>query len=246
MALQLLFWGMSFLNKHIFFDLDRTLWDFDRNSKMALNSILEKENLIDKCLGFESFHKVYEQKNKLLWKKYGKGKLTKEALRYERFRAALKVFNVLDEEQICRIGDAYVELSPKQTVLFPNALAVLQDLKTMGFNLHIITNGFVEVQYKKMENTGLRPFFEVIVCSEDIGFNKPHPSIFEHAMREAKAKPTCSLMIGDDYRADISGAINAGMHAIWFEPNLKNTLRFENRITALNEIPQRAARLLGS
>ena len=237
---------MSFLNKHIFFDLDRTLWDFDSNSKFALRYILEQEELLEKCLGFDSFYKVYHQKNALLWKKYGRGKITKDVLRYERFRSALKVFNVVNEEQILRIGDAYVEISPKQKLLFPNALNVLADLKSMGFNLHIITNGFVEVQFEKMENTGLSPFFDVVVCSEHIGFNKPHPNIFKHALKEANAEAHNSVMIGDDYRADISGAINAGMHALWFEPNENNTLKFENRITDLNEIPQRAAKLLNT
>jgi len=237
---------MSFSNKHIFFDLDRTLWDFDSNSIFALNFILEQEGLLVKCLGFDSFYKVYHQKNSLLWKKYGKGKLSKEELRYERFRSTLKVFNIVDEELIRRIGDAYVQISPKQKLLFPNALNVLADLKSMGFNLHIITNGFVEVQFEKMENAGLSPFFDVVVCSEHIGFNKPHPNIFNHAMNEAKTKGCNSLMVGDDYRADISGAINAGMHALWFEPNLKNGLKFENRIMDLNEIPQKAAQLLSA
>jgi putative hydrolase of the HAD superfamily len=102
------------------------------------------------------------------------------------------------------------------------------------------------VQFEKLENAGLSPFFDVIVCSEHIGFNKPHPNIFNHAMNEAKTKGCNSLMVGDDYRADISGAINAGMHALWFEPNLKNGLKFENRITDLNEIPQKAAQLLSA
>ena len=237
---------MSFSNKHIFFDLDRTLWDFDSNSIYALNLILEQEGLLAKCFGFDSFYKVYHQRNSLLWKKYGKGKLSKEELRYERFRSTLKVFNVVDEELIRRIGDAYVDISPKQKLLFPNALSVLADLKSMGFNLHIITNGFVEVQFEKLENAGLSPFFDVVVCSEHIGFNKPHPNIFNHAMSEAKTKGSHSLMIGDDYRADISGALSAGMHAIWFEPNEKNTLKFENRITDLIEIPQKAAQLLSA
>ena len=116
----------------------------------------------------------------------------------------------------------------------------------MGFNLHIITNGFVEVQFEKMQNAGLSPFFDVVVCSEHIGFSKPHPNIFKHALKEANAEAHNSVMIGDDYRADISGAINAGMHALWFEPNENNTLKFENRITDLNEIPQKAAQLLSA
>ena len=235
---------MSYSDRHLFFDLDRTLWDFDANSEFALRTILEQEKLLDACHGFEHFHKVYRNKNAALWKKYGQGKLAKEALRYERFRATLKVYGLHDEDQIKRIGDAYVEISPRQTRLFPNAIEVLTDLKTMGFTLHIITNGFTEVQYEKLNNCLLSPFFDVVVCSEHIGYNKPHQKIFKHALDLAGAKPENSLMVGDDYHADIAGALQSGMQAIWFEPNLRNTLKFEHRIYDLNEVPQKAAMLL--
>jgi len=230
--------------KHLFFDLDRTLWDFDQNSEVALRHILEEEALIPKVESFERFHKVYIQQNAHLWKLYGKGKIKKEELRYERFRAALRKFKIQDEALVHRIGDAYVSISPRQKVLFPNAIQTLKELKSMGFTLHIITNGFQEVQLIKLENCGLHSFFDLIVCSEIIGKNKPDPAIFKYAMREAGANPSDSLMIGDDYHIDIAGALQVGMNAIHFDPIEKYKYRYEWVVSDLAQLPEMIIRLM--
>ncbi len=230
--------------KHIFFDLDRTLWDFDRNSEMALRQIFEAEKFFPQIESFERFHKVYIQQNAHLWKLYGKGKIKKEDLRYERFRATLNKFKIRDEQVIRRIGDAYVTISPKQTRLFPNAIETLRELKKMGFNLHIITNGFQEVQHVKLENCGMYPFFDVIVCSEVIGKNKPDPAIFKYAMKEAAAAPVDSLMIGDDYHIDVAGALQVGMHAIHFNPEGRNRYNYDWMISDLAHLPEMIIRLM--
>lgn len=237
---------MSFSDKHLFFDLDRTLWDFEANSEAALKHILETENLVEKTGSFEHFHEVYIQQNALLWKEYGEGKITKESLRYERFRLTLHAFSIDDEDLVHRMGDAYVEISPRQTKLFPETIETLESLKKIGFNLHIITNGFQEVQFVKLENSGIRNFFDIIVCSEFIGQNKPSKAIFDFALENAGAKAEKSLMIGDDYHADISGSINAGMQAILFDPYKSSTYNYEWTIRELSEIPSLAIRLLGT
>lgn len=230
--------------KHIFFDLDRTLWDFDQNSEVALRHILEVEDLISKVESFERFHKVYIQQNAHLWKLYGKGKIKKDELRYERFRAALRKFKITDEDLIKRVGDSYVTISPRQKVLFPNTLETLIELKSMGFTLHIITNGFQEVQQIKLENCGLISFFDLIICSEVIGKNKPDPAIFNYALKEAGANPMDAIMIGDDYHIDVAGALQVGMHAIHFDPIEKNKYRYDWVISDLSELPQMVIRLM--
>ena len=237
---------MAFSDKHIFFDLDRTLWDFEANSEAALRQILATENLIEKTTSFEHFHEVYVQQNALLWREYGEGKITKEALRYERFRLTLHAFEIDDEALVHRMGDAYVEISPRQTKLFPETIETLESLKKIGFNLHIITNGFQEVQFIKLENSGIRTFFDIIVCSEFVGQNKPSKAIFDFALKNAGAKAEKSLMIGDDYHADVSGAINAGMQAIFFDPSEESKYNYEWTVKELREIPELAIRLLGT
>jgi putative hydrolase of the HAD superfamily len=220
------------------------LWDFDKNSEFALREILKEEKLEKVCGNFNNFHQKYVQENKRLWHDYGLGLLSKEVLRYERFYQTLLLFNMDDLDLAKRMGDAYVDLSPRQTQLFPNAKETLNELQNIGFQMHIITNGFSEVQYIKLENCGLIKFFDVIVCSEIIGKNKPDPLIFSHALSKAKANAHNSLMIGDDYHADINGAIQSGMQAILFDPHEKEKTNFEYVIKDLSEIPSLSIQLL--
>lgn len=235
---------MPYSDKHIFFDLDRTLWDFDKNSETALKILFEQERLHTYISDFEVFHKEYKNRNQALWIRYGKGKITKDELRYERFRSTFKKLGIHNEVLVRNFGDGYVEISPKQTCLKPFAKNVLMDLKDMNFNLHIITNGFAEVQSIKMNCAGLDPFFDAIICSEDIGHNKPDKRIFHHAFLKSGASKEVSLMVGDDYKADIMGALNAGMKAIWYDSENYRKSKYEAKVTCLSEIPQLAAKLL--
>lgn len=235
---------MPFSEQHLFFDLDRTLWDFDKNSETALRLLFKEEELEVATGGFEHFHKQYVYQNAHLWKLYGKGIVKKEELRYERFRVTLKHFKIQDEALVRRLSDAYVAISPLQTGLFPKAVETLQNLKQMGYQLHIITNGFQEVQFVKLENCGMRAFFDVVVCSEFVGKNKPDPAIFKYALNQAGAVAEKSVMIGDDYHVDVAGALRAGMKAIWFDPSGKNQYNYENSIAALELLPEMLPRLL--
>ncbi len=229
---------MPFTDQHLFFDLDRTLWDFDKNSEIALRSLFETEELAAKIGGFEQFHKQYVYQNAHLWKLYGKGIIKKDELRFERFRVTLKHFKLQDEALVRRLSDAYVAISPLQTALFPKAIETLEALQQMGYKLHIITNGFQEVQFVKLENCGMRAFFDVVVCSEFVGKNKPDPAIFKYALNQAGAKAEKSVMIGDDYHVDVAGALRAGMQAVWFDPTAKNTYNYENCIAELGVLPE--------
>jgi putative hydrolase of the HAD superfamily len=130
----------------------------------------------------------------------------------------LNHFSINDEDLVKKLSDGYVELSPQQTALFPNAIETLKELEKEGYTMHIITNGFKEVQYIKLKNSGLINFFDVIVCSEDVGYNKPNPAIFKHALTKANASTTDSVMIGDDFEVDVLGALNYGMKGILFDP----------------------------
>lgn len=235
---------MPFSKHHLFFDLDRTLWDFDKNSEIALRQLFNEEELEAQIGGFDHFHQQYVYQNAHLWKLYGKGKIKKDDLRYERFRVTLKHFKIKDEALVRRLSDAYVEISPRQTALFPRAIETLSELKQMGFQLHIITNGFEEVQFIKLENCGMRPFFDVVVCSEFVGKNKPDPAIFNYALNQAGAQAAQSVMIGDDYHVDVAGALRAGLHAVWFDPTAKNSFNYEHCISALEVLPALLPKLL--
>lgn len=204
--------------KHIFFDLDRTLWDFERNSKQALMNMFENYNLRNHMKSFESFHHAYKNINAKLWQQYGKGKISKDELRSKRFNDTLKQFQINDTQLAIILGDEYVKTSPFQTHIFPGTHEVLTQLKNEDYKLHIITNGFKEVQFIKLEQCNLLPYFDVILCSEDVGENKPSINVFKHALNNAGAKPNESIMIGDDYHVDVIGAENAGMVGVLFDP----------------------------
>ncbi len=225
--------------KHLFFDLDRTLWDFETNSKNALKILFDTHALDREIKSFESFHKSYKTHNARLWNQYGKGKLSKEILRVKRFDDTLKQYQIFNKELAEKIADGYVEISPHQTNVFPGTHDTLGYLKKESYQMHIITNGFKEVQFIKLENSGLLEYFDIIVCSEDVGKNKPEPDVFHHSLQQAGAKKEESVMIGDDYKVDIVGASNIGMSAILFDPGKKyKEGTHEWHIDHLEKIPE--------
>ena len=223
--------------RHLFFDLDRTLWDFEVNSKKALNKCYEHFNLSTIFSHFIQFHSIYSTINNDLWKKYGKGKITKDALRIERFRKTLAKVNCLDSELSEKLNIYYVDNAPKETQLFPNTKITLEELKK-NYRLHIITNGFQEAQFDKLKNAGIFNYFTTIVCSEMVGKNKPHIEIFKYAMNTANATPNESIMIGDDLLVDIIGAIQSGMQGVLFDPNDKYIKsKHQQKIKNIAELP---------
>ena len=204
--------------KHIFFDLDHTLWDFATNSKIALRQIFAENQLAERGIpSFEKFYDKYVPINDRYWARYHNNIVTKEQLRHGRFHDSLKEFKINDAELAERMAESYITISPRMTALFPDAVEILGYLQRK-YKLHLITNGFAEVQWIKIENSGLKPFFEHIIISEEVGTQKPDKVIFEIAMDRAATHADECIMIGDNYNTDIVGAQNAGMDQIFFNP----------------------------
>jgi putative hydrolase of the HAD superfamily len=226
-------------NKHLFFDLDRTLWDFEKNSKQALKSMFKYFELESTALDFQQFYSTYFTVNQRMWRDLGKGYITRDELRVGRFLKTLQILNLsLGREK--EMALFYTTASPIQTNLLPGAIETLDYLKKEKYNLHIITNGFREVQEIKLKNGNLEQSFQVGVCSEDVEKAKPNREIFQHAMRLAKVKPENSCMIGDDYEVDYLGALRAGMKSVLFNHQGKYKVRKEDEsITDLRDLPAR-------
>lgn len=203
---------------HLFFDLDNTLWDFSANSLLAMKLTLEQNGILEKLESFESFFQVYEQINKSLWSDYHSKKITKQILIVERFALSFKEFGIFHHDWQ-ELNRQYLENMALQTDLFPGTLETLSYLKEKGYQMHIITNGFREVQHAKLNNCGLAGFFTKVFISEEIQTTKPHRQIFEHALKSTNALKKKSVMIGDSWETDIEGALEFGMDQIYFCPS---------------------------
>lgn len=227
------------LYKHIFFDLDHTLWDFETNATETLGEIYSHFRLKDKGVASASgFINMYKSINEKMWDDYEKGKISKEYLRTRRYYKTLLSFGIKDNKLSEKIGEFYIKESPKKTNLFPRAIETLSYLAEK-YKMHIITNGFVEVQYLKLKNSGLRNYFEKIIISEEVGSNKPEKKIFSHALMSAGAKKQESVMIGDNLGTDILGAKNSGLDQCFFNPSKKEhkeKITFE--ISSLDELKE--------
>ncbi|WP_249684774.1 YjjG family noncanonical pyrimidine nucleotidase [Flavobacterium sp. CYK-55] len=202
--------------QHIFFDLDHTLWDFDTNSEKAFEVIFQ--DLFPE-LNINAFLMHYIPINQACWKLYQVDKITHETLRYERLKQSFDALKLpVTDAQIDYISEAYIALLPEFNHLFEHTHETLGYLQ-QRYDLHIITNGFAEVQFKKMTRSHLSPYFKTITNSEQAGAKKPNPIIFEHALKVAKADKQQSIMVGDSIEADILGALDFGMQAVFFNPN---------------------------
>lgn len=208
---------------HLFFDLDNTLWDFTTNSRLAMEQTLEQTKLIQRLSSFDSFFSVYEQINHSLWDEYHSKKITKQKLIVERFSRSMQTFGIHDYDWI-ELNRLYLENMALQTQLFPGTLETLTTLKIKGYQMHIITNGFREVQYSKLTNCGLARFFTKVFISEEIHTTKPHRQIFEHALKSTNAPKKRSIMIGDSWEIDIVGAREFGMDQIMFLNQERNPI----------------------
>ncbi len=198
---------------HIFFDLDHTLWDFDKNSEMAFGMIFEKDF---PEINIDDFIKVYAPINQAVWKLYQKDEITSEELRYLRLKQSFDALKIeISDIQIDEIANEYIMLLLENNHLFDGTIEVLDYLKS-NYSLHIITNGFAEVQDKKLSNSGIAKYFETITNSENAGAKKPNPIIYDYALEYANANKETSIMIGDCIDADVNGALDFGIDAIYF------------------------------
>lgn len=207
--------------KDIFFDLDHTIWDFDRNAEETLHELYHLYAL--KEIGLHSadqFIEVYTGNNHALWADYHLGKISKEVLRETRFSKTFTDMGVPADLVPSKFEDDYVRICPTKTNLFPQAHETLTYLSAK-YKLHLISNGFQESTEMKIEKTALGSYFDTIVISECVGYNKPDKAIFEFALKGANATVAESLMIGDSIEADIRGAQAFGMKAIFFNPERK-------------------------
>jgi putative hydrolase of the HAD superfamily len=201
--------------KHLFFDLDHTLWDFDANARETLLQLHIDLKLPEKGIhDFDRFHKNYLEHNERLWAKYRNGHIKQDELRLKRMWLTLLDFKIADEDLAKQLSELFLQLLPSRTILFPDTKEVLQYLKNKGYALHLITNGFEETQHSKLRNSGLDHFFKVVVTSEGSNSLKPQKEIFEFALNKTGATVEESLMIGDTPDVDIAGAFTVGMDAV--------------------------------
>lgn len=202
--------------KHLFFDLDRTIWDFETNSKETITELLDR--YFKKKAGqltFDKFYQVYQKINAELWMNYREAKITKDELRRARFYRSLLAFGIDEAELALEMNENYVLNCSQKTNLIPQSKEVLAYLHK-NYGLHIITNGFKEAQYLKIEKSGIKHFFDEVIVADELGIQKPDPRIFHHALEESTAEKHESIMIGDDYEADIIGAKGVGIDQVYF------------------------------
>lgn len=204
--------------KHIFFDLDDTLWDFEKNSGIVLEELFHEYHLQQKLgVDFETFSQAYKKNNQAFWKLYYTKQIDKQFLRNHRFNETFKLFGYDNYDENLKITEHYLQRSPKGTHLKEGCVEVLQYLRHRH-TLHIITNGFKEVQSVKMEGSGIQHFFDIILVSEEHQLTKPDEKIFRLAESLTGADSNDCVMIGDNMESDIQGALQAGWEAIYYSP----------------------------
>jgi putative hydrolase of the HAD superfamily len=208
--------------KHLFFDLDKTLWDFEKNSTEVLIELYKDfDSIHSKVNDLDDYLKVYNSINIELWEKLKKGAISKSYLRENRFHLTHLEFGIDNKKLAIEFDQLYLSRTPGKKKLIPFTIPVLELLK-QRYEMHIITNGFDDVQYYKLNNCGLSPYFKAIITSDAAEACKPQKEIFDFALKKANAIPENSIMIGDDKEADIIGAYNAGLDVIYFNRNGEN------------------------
>lgn len=219
----------------VFFDLDHTLWDFEKNSALTFQKILQENNV---NVGLEDFLEVYVPINLRYWKLYREERISKENLRYKRLRSAFDELGIeISDKVINQLSVEYINHLSSFNYLFDHTVEILDYLRP-NYKLHIITNGFQEVQHKKMRNAGILDYFDVVIDSEMAGVKKPNPKIFELALKTATTAPERSLMIGDSIEADILGAKALGFHVLHFNAHCEPLHDHCNVIHRLIEIKE--------
>lgn len=218
--------------KHIFFDLDHTLWDFEINAKETLHELYILHDLKGRgILSFDDFFEKYSLHNHRLWDRYTKGFIKQDELRWKRMWLALLDYKIADEKLSRTLSVEFLERLPSKKNLFPYTIEILTYLKSKGYILHLVTNGFESVQHNKLLHSNLTNFFNEVITSEGSNSLKPNKEIFDYAINKTGALIHESIMIGDNLEADIQGGINAGMDTIFV-----NHLKVKPHIKATYEI----------
>ena len=226
--------------RHLFFDLDHTLWDFEANAKATLQELYTTLPLKEKGVyDFELFYKNYLAHNEMLWERYRNGQIRQDELRVKRMRLALLDFKIADEALAQEMNTRFLDLLPTRTILFPYAIEIMRYLVNKKYELHLITNGFEEVQHSKLKHSGLDKFFKEVITSEGSNSLKPNKEIFSFALEKAGAKPEESIMLGDSIEVDIIGAINAGIDQVFINHNnIPISIEPTYSVTSLKELEE--------
>ena len=206
--------------RNLFIDLDDTVYDFSaasRESFLETYVQLRYERFFD---SFEHYMSIYEPYNLELWRIYGEGKITKDELNRRRYSHPLEVVGVNDPQLAATFCSQALGLIPTKGPLMPGAIELLEYLQPK-YNMYILSNGFKELQSRKMQTAGIDKYFDALILSDDIGVNKPHRKLYEHAMQTTASTPQESLMIGDMFDTDIIGAANFGIDSIYYNPKGK-------------------------
>jgi putative hydrolase of the HAD superfamily len=202
--------------RHLFFDLDHTLWDFEANARATLEVLYSNLQLEARGINdFELFYRNYLAHNEKLWERYRKGYIKQDELRVKRMWLSLLDFKIADDELSRAMSVLFLDLLPTRTILFPGTREILTYLAAKGYILHLITNGFEKTQHSKLKHSGLDGFFKEVITSEGSNSLKPNKEIFEYALRKTRAQLHESIMIGDTPEVDILGAKNAGMDQVF-------------------------------
>lgn len=204
--------------QHIFFDLDNTLWDHRRNAYLTIKELFDKEEIgLKYNIGFSEFHAVYHEINEKLWEDIRDGLIDKESLRKHRFYDTFRRFGVDDEALSMYFEEHFLDKILNHNELVEGAEYILEYLKTKHYTLHIISNGFKEVTERKCILSGIDRYFKTITSADTVGVRKPRPEIFEYSLNLAGAEKENSMLIGDDWIADVTGAQRFGMDVIFFD-----------------------------
>lgn len=217
----------------VFFDLDHTLWDFEKNSALAFETIFKMQ---DVEVDMTEFLHFYVPINKQYWEKYRKDEITQKKLRFGRLKDTFDLLKFdIEDDLIDFLSEEYIYYLPKYNHLFEGTIEILDYLKPK-YNLHIITNGFAEIQENKLNNSYITSYFKSITNSEMAGVKKPNPLIFEYALDLAKTKKENSIMIGDCIEADVKGALDAGLDAILFTESNEQVAENVKQVNHLLEL----------
>ena len=202
---------------HIFFDIDNTLWDFEKNSRLAMQTAFNRL-IANSEVPFDTFFTAYSKHNKLLWENYRNRQITKKELTLKRFELTFEELSIQQADSL-KMNECYLAEIPEQKHLNDGVVELLEYLKQKRYHLSIITNGFREVQAQKLETSGISGFFSSIFISENVKIPKPGKEIFETAVKSTNAKKSKSIMIGDDWETDILGAYHYGIDSIYYRPD---------------------------
>ncbi|OWP61553.1 noncanonical pyrimidine nucleotidase, YjjG family [Hymenobacter amundsenii] len=226
--------------RHLFFDLDHTLWDFETNADETLRHLFDHHDLSRYGMfTVEEFIRVYSDINHGLWRLYQNGKIGQQQLRATRFPRTFTKLGLAESDSPADMSEQFTDLLPHKTAVFPYTHEVLDYLRDKGYELHLITNGFREIQHRKLQASNLTDYFREVITSECCGHLKPDTRIFEHALERTGATAAESLMVGDNLECDVLGAHNAGLDQVYFNPDKRrhfNQITYE--ISCLSELKE--------